>query len=114
MKIRRWSPENTQIRATINRMEPDASAQRLKESTTRLKAAVNWFADPSMNLNSWGVRLMIAAIVLLLLTSMVTLTWSYQVLQQLDRDRATRTDRTCLILTKLEATPQEKRDAGCP
>lgn len=101
-------------RATINRMEPEDSSRRLKESTARLQSAVRWFADPSLSLRSWGVRLLLASIVLLLFTSMITMTWSYQVLSQLQEDRKTRTDRTCLILTRLEATPQEKRDAGCP
>lgn len=94
--------------------DTDGSVQRLRESTSRLHTAVQWFADPSFSLRSWGARILIAGIVCQLLVSIMTLAWSKQVLDQLERDRAVRTDRTCLILTKLDATTAEKRDAGCP
>lgn len=92
----------------------DDAIARLDESTGRLKATVQWFTEPPMSLRSWGVRILIAAMVALLLVSIMALVASKQVLDALDHDRAVRTDRTCLLLTKLQATTQEKRDAGCP
>lgn len=95
-------------------MDSEASSRRLKDSVAQLNGAVRWFADPPLSLRSWGVRILIASIVLLLLVAILSLASTRQLLFQMEQDRATRTDRTCLILTKLEATPQEKRDAGCP
>lgn len=95
-------------------MDPDASAERLKESTSKLHATVQWFTEPPLSLRSWGVRILIAALAFLLVASLLLLAAVRQLQNDLDRDRGVRTDRTCLILTKLDATTAEKREAGCP
>jgi uncharacterized protein YutE (UPF0331/DUF86 family) len=95
-------------------MDPNTSAQRLEESVSQLHRTVRWIAEPSFSLNSWGARILIAGMVALLLVSIMALISSKQMLNELSGDRATRTDRTCLILTKLKATPEERTFAGCP
>jgi low affinity Fe/Cu permease len=77
--------------------------------------------DPSTSLNSWGVRLIIAAMVALLLSCMVLLVQVLGVRDQLAADREEREtlrarnlDRTCLILDKLGATAGERMRSGCP
>jgi hypothetical protein len=85
------------------------------------KRIANWFADPTTNLNSWGVRIVIAAMVALLLSCMILLVQVLGVRAELavDREeretlRARNLDRTCLILDKLGATAGERMRSGCP
>jgi low affinity Fe/Cu permease len=86
-----------------------------------VKRVARWMVDPSTSLNSWGVRLIIAAMVALLLSCMVLLVQVLGVRDQLAADREEREtlrarnlDRTCLILDKLGATAGERMRSGCP
>lgn len=86
-----------------------------------VKRAVQWLTNPTTSLNSWGVRLIIAAVVALLLTSILLLQAVNETQAVLDQDRKDREvvrtsnlTRTCLILEKLNATVTERKEAGCP
>jgi hypothetical protein len=86
-----------------------------------VKRAARWFSDPTTNLNSWGVRIVIAAMVALLLSCMILLAQVLGVRDELAADREEREtlrarnlDRTCLILDKLGATAGERMRSGCP
>jgi hypothetical protein len=86
-----------------------------------VKRVAHWFADPTTSLNSWGVRIVVAAMVALLLSCFILLVQVVAVRAELAADREEREtlrarnlDRTCLILEKLNATAGERMRAGCP
>jgi hypothetical protein len=86
-----------------------------------VKRAARWFHDPTTSLNSWGVRIVVAAMIALLLSCMILLIQVLGVRDQLAADREEREtlrarnlDRTCLILDKLGATAGERMRSGCP